>query len=185
MTDAPETGRSRRRRLRWALGASVCVNLLLVGLAGGAFLRHGGGPPPAEMPAGFDRVTLWRVYRALPEPDRDAARDMLRARRDEMRDLARSRGEARARIAVTLSRDPFSDAELAAALEAARQAERRSRDLADAIFVEIVARLDPRRRGEIAEALREAQERRDRWHDHGPDRDRDGDREGDWDADGD
>ena len=76
---------------------------------------------------------------------------------------------------MTLSREPFSDAELAAALEAARQAEQRSRDLADAIFLEIVTRLDSRRREEIAQALREAQERRDRWHDHGPDRDGDGD----------
>ncbi len=172
MSVAPDPRRPRRR-LRWALAASVCVNLLLVGLAGGALLRHGGWPVPSGTPAGFDRVTLWRVYHALPEPDQGAARDLLRARRDEMRDLARSRGEARLRIAVTLEQDPFSDAALASALEAARQAERRSRDLADAIFVEIAARLDPRRREEIARALHEAQERRERWHDHDHDHDRD------------
>ncbi|MDF2234939.1 periplasmic heavy metal sensor [Albimonas sp. CAU 1670] len=170
----PRTGRTRRWVI-WALAASVCVNLLLIGAAGGAFLRHG-GPPPGEMPSGFDRVTLWRMFRALPPEARDDARDLIGERRDEMIDLARSRDAARARIAVAMEAAPFDPAALAAALNEARAAERRSRDLADALLLEVASDLSPATRAEIAEALRERRRKgfRHRWgEDHEPGRDAD------------
>ena len=150
----PPAAPRRRRWVAWALAASVCVNLLLIGAAGGAFLRHG-GPPPGEMPSGFDRVTLWRMVRALPEAARDDARDRIRDRRAEMRDLAQERDDARARIAVAMEAQPFDAAALGAALSEARAAERRSRDLADSLLVEVASGLTSETRAEIAEALRE------------------------------
>ncbi|SFI36797.1 periplasmic heavy metal sensor [Albimonas pacifica] len=148
----------RRRWVAWALAVSVCVNLLLLGAAGGAFLRHG-GPPEGEMPSGFDRVTLWRMVRALPEAAREDARTRIHDRRGEMRELARARDAARARIAVAMEAQPFDAAALAAALSEARAAERRSRDVADGLLVEVASGLTAETRAEIAEALRERRRR--------------------------
>ena len=150
----PPGPRRRRRWVVWALAASVCLNLLLIGAAGGAFLRHGGSPR-GEMPSGFDRVTLWRMYRALPEEARDDARERIDQRRGAMRGLARDRDEARARIAVAMEAQPFDAAALSSAMQAARAAERRSRDVADALLVEVASGLSVQTRAEIAAALRE------------------------------
>ncbi|WP_339949642.1 periplasmic heavy metal sensor [uncultured Albimonas sp.] len=165
----------RRRWVFWALAVSVCVNLLLMGAAGGAFLRHG-GPPAGEMPAGFDRVTLWRMFRALPEEARDDARERIDERRAEMRDLARSRDAARARIAVAMEAQPFEAAALSSALDEARAAERRSRDVADALLVDVASGLSLDTRAEIAEALRERRRKgfHGRW---GKDGEKNGERE--------
>lgn len=152
--DAPAPPRPRRRWARWALAASVCVNLLLIGAAAGAFLRHG-GPPKAAMPAGFDRVTLWRAFRELPSDDRDAARDAVRARHDDMHRMAGAMVEARRGIAAAMEAKPFDPDALATALVAARDAERASGGLADLIFVDVAGRLTDHSREEIAEALRE------------------------------
>ena len=151
----PPPSRPRRRRwVVWALAVSVCLNLLLFGAAGGAFLRHG-GPLASEMPSGFDRVTLWRMFRALPEEAREEARERIRDRRPEMRELAQARDAARARIAVAMEAQPFQAPALAAALQEARAAERRSRDVADALLVEVASGLTVESRAEIAAALRE------------------------------
>lgn len=148
------SGGRGRRWLPWALAGSVCLNLLLVGLAGGAFIRHG-GPPPPEAPSGFDRVTLGRMFRALPEEAREAARDRIDARRDELRALARDRDAARAEIAGAMEGEPFDPAALEKAIDAAREAERRSRDLADMLLLDLASGLTAETRHEIAEALRE------------------------------
>ena len=68
MADAPLP---RRPRLKWALVASLGLNLVFVGLFAAALFR---GPPPPPMPG------LWHYARALPEPYR---RDLGRALRDE------------------------------------------------------------------------------------------------------
>lgn len=160
----------RRRWLGWALGASVCINLLVIGVAAGAMLRHW-GPPAAEIPAGFDQVTLWRVFKTLPDEDRDAVRDLLRSRRDDLRGMARERREARRGIAEVVEAEPYAPDAVAEALSAARLVENRSRDLADGLFVEFAGRLSPETRAEIAEALRER--RRGPGHGHGRWRDKD------------
>ena len=68
---APAPGAPRRRGwTRIALIVSICLNLLLIGAAAGLALRFGGGRD-LDMPAGFDRMTLFRVFRALPDEDRD------------------------------------------------------------------------------------------------------------------
>ena len=167
--------RRGRRWVRWALAASICVNLLLIGAAAGAFMRHG-GPPRATMPAGFDRVTLWRAFRDLSDDDRDETRDAIRERHGEMRSMAGALTRARAGIASALEARPFDPDALAAALVAAREAERRSGDLADRIFVDVARRLADHSREELAEALREDRGK-PRWRRDG-DHDRDGDRRG-------
>ncbi|MEC9434920.1 MAG: periplasmic heavy metal sensor [Pseudomonadota bacterium] len=161
----------RRRWVRWALAASVCVNLLLIGAAAGAFLRHG-GPPRPPMPAGFDRVSLWHAFREMAPEERDAARTALKARREQMRRLGDALAETRGGIADALAARPFSPEALAAALNAAREAERASGGLSDAVFVDLAGRLTDHSRQEIAEALREARGRGrwDRDDDRGPPR---------------
>lgn len=173
MTDAsplpdPETPRRRRRWLPIALGVSACLNLLLIGAAAGMMIRFGHPGDPPEPPAGFDRVTLYRVFRALPDEQKDAAREILRERAPELHALRRLQSEARLRIAEALEAEPFSPPELAAELAAARDVERGGREIVDEAFVSFAASLGPEMRREIAEELRAKR----RWrHDH-----RDGER---------
>ena len=80
----PVPGR-RRRWMTWALVASLGLNLLGLGLIGGAWLK---GPPPGPMPG----VALWRYARAMPDPYRH---DLGRALRDSRGRLDRpARGAA-------------------------------------------------------------------------------------------
>jgi uncharacterized membrane protein len=175
MTDAslpPDPGTPRRRR-RWlpiALGVSVCLNLLLIGAAAGMMMRFGSHGPSPEPPAGFDRVTLYRVFRALPDAQKDAAREILREHRPELHALRGLQDEARLRIAGALEAEPFSSPALAASLASAREAERGGREIVDDAFVRFATSLSPETRREIAEELRAKR----RWR-H---RDKDGDHRG-------
>ena len=75
---SPEHGRPRAPppRLKWALVASLGLNLAVVGLIAGALVK---GPPPRPLPG----IALWHYARALPDPYR---RDLGRALRDNRRD---------------------------------------------------------------------------------------------------
>ena len=52
-----------RNWLKWALVASLAVNLAFVGLVVGALIK---GPPHAPWPG----IALWHYARALPDPYR-------------------------------------------------------------------------------------------------------------------
>lgn len=154
----PEPGRRRRRWLPWLLAGSICLNLLLFGGVGGLLMR-GWGPPPAEIPAGFDRSTLWRVYKGLEDADRAAVKSVLRGFRGRFREFSEGRRGARLAIAAALEAEPFSREALASAMAEARRRNGESRDLVDQAFAEFVSELSPATRAEIAEALREPRRR--------------------------
>ena len=84
--------------LKWALVASLGLNLVFAGLVAGAVFR---GPPPPPMPG------LWHYARALPEPYR---RDLGRALRDSRDDWIGPREALRAQqaaMAAALTAEPF------------------------------------------------------------------------------
>ena len=68
-------GKIRRNWLAWALVASLCVNLAVVGLVIGAALH---GKPDRPPPGGE-----WAMARDLPEPYRENMIAQLRAGRDK------------------------------------------------------------------------------------------------------
>jgi uncharacterized membrane protein len=109
----------RRRWLRWLLAASLALNLLVIGLAAGAVLRHGGmrdahagkRPPPS-----LGAV----MYRALPRDDRHALREAAATRDDSTRPEA---GDRVARLTALIRAEAF-DADAVAALLAEENARR-------------------------------------------------------------
>ncbi len=140
-----------RPRLKWALVASLGLNLVFVGLFAAAVFR---GPPPPAAPG------LWHYARALPDPYR---RDLGRALRDSRQDWSGPRDALRGqRLAMSdaLTSEPFEPERVAAVLaEESRllgDLSARGREL---LLAEIT-RMTPADRAAYAEALRADRERR-------------------------
>lgn len=137
----------RRRWMTWVLVASLGLNLLGLGLIGGAWLK---GPPPGPMPG----VALWHYARALPDPYRH---DLGRALRDSRGDWIGPREALRNQstaLAAALAADPFDPAAVAGVL---KQQTRVTGDLSargiDLLLAQI-DRMSPEERGAYAAALR-------------------------------
>ena len=166
---APKAAKRPRAWVGWVAAGSLCVNLLLVGIIGGAVLRHGG--PHPKPPAGIDPVSLMRVMRTLPEDRRDEALEILRDHRPKFEALRPARIAARLAIADALEADPMDGTALAAALNTARRSEAEGRAVIDDAFVQFVARLPRAARSKLAEEVREARRwggrRRDGDGEHG------------------
>lgn len=94
------------------LGVSLAINLFFGGLIAGRMLSHRGRPPHAAFeddlgPRGFLKRSGLRE--AGPE-----VKQILRARREELKSNMRSLGQARQDVRVALSADPY-DAQAASA----------------------------------------------------------------------
>lgn len=158
MTDTPEPprpepenpGPSRRGRpwARWLLVASLGLNLLIVGMAAGAFLLGPRHPPP---PPG---AAIWHYGKALPDPYRRALAQDLRASRGDWssaRDTLRGQREA---LAAALEIEPYDPAAVAAVLdrEASLTVELATRGTG--LLLAQISRMPPADRRAYAEALR-------------------------------
>ncbi|MEM1313339.1 MAG: periplasmic heavy metal sensor [Pseudomonadota bacterium] len=143
----------RRRWTAWVLGASLCLNLLLIGALAGAAMGNW-GPHSAEIPTGFDRRTLWRVYKGLPEAEQDRIEAVVRDLRRELSTIAEDRMRARLDMAESLEAETVSPEALNAAMAEARVQAQANRNVIDAAFAEFAAGLDRPTRRMIAEALR-------------------------------
>lgn len=103
--------------LRVLLGVSLALNLLVVGLVGGAILRFGGPdgmrPPPRTIGA--------VLYRELPKEDRRAV--FAGSKRTHKERHERQKADAQA-VSAAVRATPFDAVELAAVLD--RQAARRT-----------------------------------------------------------
>lgn len=156
------------------LVTSIALNLFL----GAFFLSRHIMHDDDDRDARSDRYTLRLELRALadslPENARDALRQTMRAKRDELEPVVEAIHVAREGIIESLARDPFD----AAALDTAFA--RLSAGLADLqepvreVIVDAAAAMTPDQRRHMAEALR-ASNARHMEHDHGRDRDRDRD----------
>jgi uncharacterized membrane protein len=138
--------------LKWALVASLGLNLATLGLIGGAVVK---GPPAGPMPG----LALWHYARALPDPyRRDLGRALRASRRDWIGPRDALRGQ-RAALAAALTAEPFQAAAVEAVL--ARQA-RLTDELAargTRMLMAQIGRMTPEERGAYAQALTEQ-----RWH---------------------
>lgn len=95
------------RKMRWALGLSLAVNLLFVGAIGGAVYRNAGGPGLDRHHAPELRSYGTPYVRALPRKDRRALFAGLKAGNGAVRP---SRSERRAQydeMLAVLRADPF------------------------------------------------------------------------------
>ena len=152
--DGPGTGAGSPvpARWRWVLPLSLTANLLVVGLIGGAALRHafeeGGGGPMAVRDLGFGPFTA-----ALSRDDRDALRRSFTIRAGELRDL-RPAGRAEFdRLLAALRAVPFDLAVVKA--EMSRQRERMAErlGLGQDLLVERIAAMSDAERADFADRV--------------------------------
>jgi uncharacterized membrane protein len=141
-----------RRWLKWALVASLGLNVAVLGVVGGAIVKG----PPGPMPG----IALWHYARALPDPYR---RDLGRALRDSRRDWVGAREALlgqRAALAAALTAEPFDPAAVEAVL--ARQSRLTDQLVARGtrMLVTQIERMTPDERATYAAALTE----RRGWH---------------------
>ena len=106
-------GKIRRNWLAWALVASLCVNLAVVGLVIGAALH---GKPDRPPPGGE-----WAMARDLPEPYRENMIAQLRAGRDKWIGPRERIGAQRSALADALDAEPFDIDRVRGILEAGRR----------------------------------------------------------------
>lgn len=144
---SPPTPTLRRTWPRWLLVASLALNLLVIGVVLGAFLRADGPSRPRDR--GPESVGMV-LMRELPKADR-------RALWAQIRELERpGQGKSRkdlAALAEALQAEPFPRAEISALLEA--QARRRTEwlDALQGAWLERVAQMTPEARVAYARRL--------------------------------
>ena len=140
---------TRRNWTKWALVASLGVNLAFAGLIGGALLK---GPPPAPWPG----IALLQYARALPDPYRGALEATLRDRTHDWKGPREALRGQREALAAALTAEPYLPETVAShfAREAALTTE--LSDRATTLLLEQIARMSPEDRAAYALALREA-----------------------------
>ena len=98
--------------------------------------RDGGGPPPGS--GGFN---MRAFVSALPEAERAAARERLRAHREAFGDLMRDAMRARREAELALTAQPYDPDAAAAALAQVRETRNAIEADVEAIVLDIVAEL--------------------------------------------
>mgnify|MGYP000943656995 CR=1 FL=1 len=145
-----------KRRLKYALIASLALNLLIIGAVAGTmygFRKH--HPRFAERGEDFGMMGLTRV---LPEERRKEVRKLLRADRANLRPLMEEVRTARREAADKLGADPFDRAGLEAAIANVAEKERAVRSAAVATFLGHAEKLTAEERTKLADWWRKRSE---------------------------
>jgi uncharacterized membrane protein len=156
MSEVGEKG-SWKRAPGWMkalLVVSLVANAAVLGIVGGWKMRHGTSDEP-----GLSRQQA-RILALVPEPRRDAARNILLSRQDE---VAAARKEMRAaleELVAAIRAEPFSADRLAAALAARRTASGKVWGIGYEQLAEIAAGLNAADRVALADRI---EERYNRW----------------------
>ncbi|WP_157089248.1 periplasmic heavy metal sensor, partial [Oceanibaculum pacificum] len=96
---------------RWALPASLIVNLLLLGIIVGGMVSSHKGPPDKD----GRRIGFSPLEQAVPEAARAKIAPLLKQERPAIREDFRALREARAEVREALQRTPYDAAAAAAA----------------------------------------------------------------------
>jgi uncharacterized membrane protein len=140
------------RGLRIALAISLALNLLVVGVAGGALLAGAGHPPrPVVRDLGFGPFG-----QALSPADRAALRDAFAAEAPDMRGMRREMRSDLARLLAALRADPFDPAALRAALESQGARARERLDLGQRLLADRLVAMSVAERQAFADRLQAA-----------------------------
>jgi uncharacterized membrane protein len=130
------------RSWRWALVASLALNLLLLGVIGTWLWRSDSRSGPSA---------LAEAVATLPEPDRTTLGQLLDQRRaegktawDELRKLRAAANEA-------LSADPYDPQRAEAALTAMRDKSKELRDVVQGTVLQIMPKLPAEQRRKLLE----------------------------------
>lgn len=136
------------RWAKWALGVSLAINFIIIGVAIGAAARfhkyghqHGGG------------ASIGQIMRALPSDRRDSARDLMKANRAELKAVRADRRSAHQALAATIAADPFDPAAARAAFAAMRDKDNLAKSAAHEIMVDVLGLLTDEERDEVGARL--------------------------------
>lgn len=151
-----------RRVWRIVLVMSLAVNLLMVGLIGGAFLRSGGSPPGA-----FD-VRLGAFAAALSPKDRREIGDQLRRGDGKLGQSRADRRKAFEDLILVLESQPFDPEALLRIFQSQQERQFELQGKALAAFVVRVSEMTLEERTAFAGRLRESSERRGNRDDRRP-----------------
>ena len=134
--------------MKWALVASLAVNLAVAGMVAGALIK---GPPAAPWPG----IALWHYARALPEPYRDDLGRELRAQRGQWMGPREALRDQRRALASALTAEPYVPEAVGEVLarEARLTGELSNRGVE--LLLDQIERMSPEERAAYAAALRE------------------------------
>jgi uncharacterized membrane protein len=139
------------RRLKYALIASLALNLLVVGTVAGAMYTFHRHPPPRMGYGPHQDFGLMGLTRWLPEDRRKEMRRKLREDRERLRPLVDELRAARRDAATKLAAEPFDSAALKAAFDVAGEKDRTVRDAAVTAFLAHAEQLKPEERRKLAD----------------------------------
>lgn len=148
VTTIGRAGASAPRWLVTALVASLALNLVLIGAAGGFLWRHfpvfqAGGvlPPP----------TLLNYASTLPQQRFKALLALTDGERDKVRPLRQQLREAREEMVGSLTAEPFDKARFQAAQERLLAADLKAREAVFQLYTAMAANMTPEERRAFAD----------------------------------
>ena len=133
------------RSWRWALVASLALNLLLLGVLGTWLWRSDSRYSRSDPSAVAEAVAT------LPEPDRTTLEHLLDQRRAEADAIWKDWRQLRMAANQALSADPYDPAKAAAALAAMRDKFTELRDVVEGTALEIMPKLPAEQRRKMLE----------------------------------
>lgn len=148
MTDATKPSRFSPRTLRWALVASLALNVLIIGAVVGT-LCFGPGPHGR----GFKGSPLMGFARTLPRERSDFIRQKFADAQPNMEAMRKGVRDARAAVREALMAETFDQAKLDAALDGIVQAETNVTRARVTLFGQTVSQLTPEERRQLHDWL--------------------------------
>jgi len=146
-----------KNALGFALLASIAINLLILGAAGGmavAGLRHQAPPPPMArptMPQSF-KFNPNKFVRALPKAERQRAIQVLKAASGKHRRISRSIRKTNRELAMLLSADELDNVKIEDTFKRLRVLDAEAQKLGQTIILKILKDLDPQTRTQVIRA---------------------------------
>ncbi len=135
-------------RTTWWIGALLFLSLATNAFLAGWILSPQAAEPSSRAPA--FRQLMERV-RTLPEPERDEARQIIRAYRSDLRARARALRQARQEVRALLTDSEYSRAAADAQFERVRQRTAELQSLAQRMMLDIADKLPAEERARLAD----------------------------------
>jgi uncharacterized membrane protein len=152
--------RTRSDWLRLALSLSIVLNLFLISLIGGHFLRHRGGSPEFAADAAPMAGALARAEAVLDPADAAAFRAVLARDKPRYAQSAEQVGAARRSLARRIAAEPFDPRTASEALGAWRTSWDRFMSDFSGPLIDALASISPEGRRRLIELRREQREMR-------------------------
>jgi uncharacterized membrane protein len=147
-------------RSRWwtvVLGASLMLNLLVVGNVAGSFVR--GAPYERMMGASYVQLVPRGFFRQLPAERRKELMQIVRDNRDDLRALRQQFEGTSVKLADALEKDAFSMDEVRATVTAFSTGTESLAARGGDVVVKIVTALTPEERKLLASSIRQREAR--------------------------